>query len=514
MYENLILKLKMQFTEFLSQLTVQSINGNDFELIQSFCDSLTFGIYIRDLESYKFIFINEKLANILGYQKSELIGTNLFMQQSSSISYSNDIILKLKERTDRLQKVKTKNKKGDIITLLHSFNIIKCENGKNYSLGTLIAPQNLEERKTISFFSKNFDFEDLFELIKVPIALINKNLKQITYANSALHDYLRIKDVENYLVKINSLCYKNDFFRNNYEIFTNENLNFYEFYSDILDNEGNSNPSICILNQFPDFEFDLLFMHPVVSNSVDVQNSLTSQRTQEIGENLIKSNFLTLVSHEFRTPLTKILLATDLLMNYEDKMNREEKLGRLNDIKDTIYGMTKLMEAVLTISRMEQNLYKPEFEFIDLRVFFEMILDGFLVRNNKGILYNFHFDSIHRFVSIEMTLVTLIANNIIDNATKFAKPDTSINIIVSIDSNSTILIEVKDEGIGIPKNEIEMVCNSFFKASNNRNYEGYGLGLFIVKKSIELLKGEIIIISEPDVGTTVRVSIPRPVQSK
>lgn len=113
-----------------------------------------------------------------------------------------------------------------------------------------------------------------------------------------------------------------------------------------------------------------------------------------------------------------------------------------------------------------------------------------------------------------MTLMTLISNNLIDNATKFAYPNSSFDILVKMDNDSTLILEIKDRGIGIPKNEIEMVYNSFFKASNNKDLEGYGLGLYIVKKSVELLKGYINITSEPNVGTTVHVTIPRPPQLK
>lgn len=372
----------MEIEIIVSKLANKSIEDNNFELLQNFCDVLTFGVYIRDLDNLNFIFVNEKLARILGYQKDELIGTNLFWQNTSSVSFNDNLLFKLKNSTAKIQKVKTKSKNGELLTLLHSFNILEDNNGKHYSIGMLIAANSIEENRTLSYFTHNFDLEDFFAFIKLPSAFINKKVKQIIFVNDDFCNYLQVTNEENKLEKVNSLCFKNDFFRNNYEIFYSENLTFYEFYADILDDKNNAKPTLCILNQIPDLDFDLLIMHPIVSDKFDVQNLTTSPKTIENGENLIKSNFLTLVSHEFRTPLTKILLATDLLMNYDDKMNREEKIARLNDIKDTIYGMTKLMEAVMTISRMEQNLFKAEYEFIDLRVFFEMILDGFLVRNN------------------------------------------------------------------------------------------------------------------------------------
>lgn len=503
----------MHFKNLLNALANKSLIDNDFETLQTFCDALYFGVYIRETENFNFIFVNEKLANILGYEKKDLLGTNMLMPNVKSVRYDDNSMLKLKQKTNKLQKVKLKSKNGDLITLLHSFNLIQDNQEKYYSVGVLIAANSFEEKKTISFFSSHYEFEDFFSLIKVPTAFVNNKIKQIIYANFAMKDYLQVRNEEKYIEEINSLCFKNDFFRNNYEIFAKEKLDFFEFYADLLDFEYNSNPTVCILNQLPDLDFDLLFLHPVVSANVDFLKMVKSKRTQDIGENLIKSIFFKLVSHEFRTPLTKILLATDLLMNYDERMYREEKVAKFNEIKDTIYDMTKLMEAVMTISRMEQDLFKPEWNSIDLRVFFEMILDGFLVRNNKGLFYNFNYNSLQRFVSIEMTLMTLICNNLIDNATKFSNPNTTIDVNVTIDNDTTLFIEIKDTGIGIPKNEIEMTFKSFFKASNNRDVEGYGLGLFIVKKAVELLKGDVIINSEPNEGTSVAVSIPLPPQS-
>ena len=502
----------MYFEEILNQLASKTISNYDLKLLQEFADALPFGIYIRELNSLKFVFVNQKLSDILSYSKEEFLSSNLFIQQSSQVSYNEKITEKLINQVGKLQKVKMKDKNGQIVNLIHSFYIFYDNNKNPYSLGVLIDAKSESDTTLLSIFSKTFELQEFFEYINIPTALMNRKLKQIINANISLRNYFKINNDD--LTAINSIFFKNESFLENYNFFLNRNFDFFEFQCNLVDIENNSIPSVCILNRCPESNCDLLFVHPLLSENTDTMTSLVTRKSDETNENLIKSNFITLVSHEFRTPLTKILLATDLLMNYDEKMNREDKIKQFNEIKDTIYGMTKLMEAVLTVSKMEQNLYNPEYEIIDIRVFFEMILDGFLVRNNKGLVYNFNFKAITRFIPIEMTLMTLICNNLIDNATKFSKPNTTIDISVYADLDNNINIEIKDNGIGIPENEVDMIFNSFYKASNNRNYEGYGLGMFIVKKSIDLLQGQITIDSQIDVGTTVRVFIPTPHQIK
>lgn len=504
----------MHFTKILEQIASHSISNNDFWLLQEFADALPFGVYIRELVNFNFIFVNRKLTDILGFSKEELIGHNFFMMPSNQIIYNDKLVEKLSPQIGKLQKVKIKDKNGNVVNMIHSFELLEDDNKNLYRLGVLISAVDSLEKTFFSLFTKNFELEEFLEFIKVPIALIDRKLNQIIFANSSLADFVKIKNKSDVIDTVNSIFCKNEFFYFHYKLFISENLDFFEFITNIVDTENNSIQSLCILNKLPDFNHDLLCIHPILSSSNNIVTSLVDKSENYVNDNLLKSNFITLVSHEFRTPLTKILLATDLLMNYEEKMSREEKLNHFVEIKDTIYGMTKLMEAVMTVSKMEQNLYKLEYEMIDLRLFFEMILDGFIVRNNKGLVYNFNFSAVSRFVPIEMTLMTLICNNLIDNATKFSKPNTIIDISISTNLENNINIEIKDNGIGIPENEIEMVFKSFYKSSNNKNYEGYGLGLFIVKKSLDLLNGRISIKSELDKGTIVQVTIPAPHQTR
>lgn len=504
----------MTFLRLLENFVQSGRINENLNLIQEFGDALPLAIYIRELKNHNFIFINDKFQQIVGYTKEELLGNNLFMQTSTQVSYNENLIKQLKDRSEKFQKVTIKDKKGNLIPLIHSFKLITENEGNAYSIGVLISASTSEERKTISIFSNNIDMEVFLELVRIPIAIINRKVGNITFLNSAMEQYLKMTESKDKLSLINKICFGNEVFTNNYKLFLNEKLQFYEYFASFEDVDHHVKSSLCILNNLSDLNSDLLIIYPVVSENPNLLYPTKVKPISEIETELVRSNFITLVSHEFRTPLTKILLATDLLMNYDEKMRKEEKIEKFNEIKDTIYGMTKLMEAILTISRMEQNLFQPEFEFIDVRAFFETILDSFIIRNNKNIHYEYTLSTISKLVPIEMTLMTLIANNIIDNATKFSHPNSTVEVNVAIGEDEKIIMEVKDYGIGIPEFEVEFVFNSFYKASNNRHNEGYGLGLYIVKKCIEILNGDIFIESKLNHGTTVKVVIPLQHQTK
>ena len=222
--------------------------------------------------------------------------------------------------------------------------------------------------------------------------------------------------------------------------------------------------------------------------------------------NLIKTRFIQMVSHEYRTPLTVILSASSLLQNYIDKMTEKQKEKQFNNITHSVSTMTNLLDDVLMIGKSElgKSLDIISFDLINtIKSITESIL---FIDNNKHKIV-FDMPKILKIKS-DKRLVDHIVNNLIMNAVKYSPKHKEVYVSLNeIESNRFELI-VEDKGIGIPKDDLDNIFDSFYRSSNTGSIEGTGLGMSIVKKSIDSLQGTIDIESEESLGTKVRVILP------
>lgn len=235
-----------------------------------------------------------------------------------------------------------------------------------------------------------------------------------------------------------------------------------------------------------------------------LQKSLEKER--ELNE--IKSRFISTTSHEFRTPLTSLLLSTDLIKRYGSNWSIEKRDGHLDKIRNSVKYLTTLLEDMLTLNRAESGEigYKPE--QINLLKFADECLEDAksLVNSNQRLKLNYNSEETEYF--LDSKLMKFVFNNLLSNAIKFSGADE--NIELSISSNELwLIIKVADKGIGIPANEIGKIFDSFYRSKAAENIAGTGLGLAIVKRAVELHNGEIAVNSEVNKGTTIVVKIPK-----
>jgi PAS domain S-box-containing protein len=236
------------------------------------------------------------------------------------------------------------------------------------------------------------------------------------------------------------------------------------------------------------------------------QKELEQSLENEKELNLIKTRFIQMVSHEYRTPLTVILSASSLLQNYMDKMTEEQKDKQFNNITHSVSTMTNLLDDVLMIGKSElgKSLDILDFDLVNtVKSISENIM---FIDNNKHKLV---FDMPERLkIKSDKRLVDHIVNNLIMNAVKYSPKQKDVYVKVNeIDSNRFEFV-VKDKGIGIPKEDLDNIFDSFYRSSNTGSIEGTGLGMSIVKKSIDSLQGTIQIESEESQGTKVSVILP------
>lgn len=234
----------------------------------------------------------------------------------------------------------------------------------------------------------------------------------------------------------------------------------------------------------------------------DIRQALEKER--ELSE--LKSHFVTMTSHEFRTPLTTILSSTELLERYSHKLSEEKKLNHLQQIQGTVKHLTSLLNDVLLIGKAEVG--KLEFQPILLNVvqFCRDLVDEIQLTTNTHII-SFCTQEKSTNAYLDEKLLRRIFSNLLSNAIKYS-PEGSIVRFDLVCEQGAAIFRIKDQGIGIPVSDQAQLFNSFYRASNVGTISGTGLGLAIVKNSIDLHAGKIAVESEVEVGSTFTVTLP------
>ncbi len=223
--------------------------------------------------------------------------------------------------------------------------------------------------------------------------------------------------------------------------------------------------------------------------------------------NDLKSRFVATTSHEFRTPLASILMISDTLIAYNQKMDINQISARLIKIKNHVLLLTNIVNNVLQLSKMQEGKIKFNPKNVDLIAMSLHIIDGF----NSGelhknqIIFNTFFKSL--VANIDEVLVVQAINNLISNAIKYSPEGSLINIDVNLGKDEFLFV-IQDEGIGIPEKDIKHLFTPFFRASNTSNIQGNGLGLSIVRESLLLHGGKVSCSSKIGKGTTFVLHFP------
>ncbi len=222
--------------------------------------------------------------------------------------------------------------------------------------------------------------------------------------------------------------------------------------------------------------------------------------------NQLKSRFVTMTSHEFRTPLTTILSSAELIEKYSFKWTEEKKIQHLSKIQSSVKHMTQLLNDVLLIGQAEVGKLDFNPRVMDLTQFCCDLIDEMQISTqNHKIAWNSETSCINAY--IDEKLLRQILSNLLANAIKYS-PQGGIVHFELFCTPQTAIFRVQDSGIGIPLPEQANLFDSFYRASNVGTISGTGLGLAIVKKSVDLHGGEIAVESEIGVGTTFTVTLP------
>jgi PAS domain S-box-containing protein len=236
------------------------------------------------------------------------------------------------------------------------------------------------------------------------------------------------------------------------------------------------------------------------------------ERTRELNEALskekelvdLKSKFIAIASHEFRTPLATINFATGFVKDYLNKLSPAEIEKKMESIEKQVRHMTFLLDDVLTLGKSESGKTKVVARRIDIQDFFQKIVEEVLYSTKSTHKVNFSFDSSITELEIDEKLLRNVFINLLSNAIKFSPEASDVSLRIYSEDRQ-LLISVKDCGVGIPKNEYDKIFDAFHRGSNAGAIQGTGLGLSIVKKAVELLEGTMDFESEVGKGSEFTV---------
>lgn len=235
----------------------------------------------------------------------------------------------------------------------------------------------------------------------------------------------------------------------------------------------------------------------------EAEETMKQALLSEIELNKLKSNFVTLASHEFRTPLTTILSSAFLLDNYAFGEYKEKVHKHVARIKGSVSLLTSILDEFLSLTKIEEGKVEAKKEWINLKETLDGLCANFktLVKPGQKIIYKHTGE---QEIYSDPVLLGNIVNNLVSNAIKYS--DENDEIVISSLVNAKVHLSVKDSGIGISKSDQEHLFERFFRASNTGNVQGTGLGLHILKHYVEMLNGSIEVESEPGKGSEFKVT--------
>lgn len=228
------------------------------------------------------------------------------------------------------------------------------------------------------------------------------------------------------------------------------------------------------------------------------------EHEKELGN--LKSRFVSMASHEFRTPLASILATTETLTMYRDKMDDDKINARLDKIRQQVMHMKEIMDDVLQLARVQAGRMEFNPSEGNLDVLFREIIEEFDIQEayHGRIIYTHSIQPIITWY--DPRLMRQIISNFVSNALKYSSLQPIYITVQQLDE--VVKISFQDSGIGIPPEDIKYLFEPFHRATNVGTISGTGLGLSISKQAVELHQGQILVESQVGIGTTFTVLIP------
>lgn len=229
------------------------------------------------------------------------------------------------------------------------------------------------------------------------------------------------------------------------------------------------------------------------------------EREREVND--LKSKFVSIASHEFRTPLSAVLSSASLINQYKEKGELEKVTKHVARIKSSVNHLTAILNDFLSLGKLEEGKIEVNNEIIRVNEFLNEVREELLetLRADQEIIIKETPGALE--IKSDVRILRNILFNLISNASKYSSPGKIIYVEARLEKDQ-VAFDIRDEGIGIPEQDFKHMFDRFFRASNAGDTQGTGLGLNIVKRYVELLHGSVTFSSVYGEGSTFTVRLP------
>ncbi len=248
-----------------------------------------------------------------------------------------------------------------------------------------------------------------------------------------------------------------------------------------------------------------LILQEAVDQLEHTKAELSQALAKEKELNHLKTRFVSIASHEFRTPLATILSSISLIKKYADLGELEKRDKHIERVKSSIASLNDVLDEFLSLSKLEEGVVENNPVACDLQDLLDRLLEEFRSTSEHEIELVFTGD---REVVVDTKHLKTVLSNLIINALKYSPPEKSVTVRVSVGATD-IGIQIQDQGIGIPEADVPHVFERFFRAKNVMHIKGSGLGLNIVSRFVEVMGGTMSLLSKENEGTLVTLHLPR-----
>ena len=517
------------------QINLPSFHASMFQAWSAFSDEF---IAVWNQDCSRIYFCNDAYTQFFGYgTKEEFIGHySFFGCRKHPLGHEiqslvMDTLIKAGSWTEQLKMTK---KNGNAFLCRLDITAFEFEE-KLFYLQRII---NIDAQRIFSenLFKEVKKFEALFQYATMPIILVNKK-GDIILANDQALNLIEYKQNEITKVKVEHLIPMR--FRGNH-------VQHRQRYETKPENRpmGRGMQLVALKKNGSEFPVEISLGHYLIDNEpyviafiVDIttrqafENLLRTQkeevesvnkqmeklneelehkvevRTHELSKALskerelsdLKSRFVSMASHEFRTPLSTILSSVSLIGKYTQATEQDKRDKHILRIKSAVNNLTDILNEFLSLGKIEEGKIQVHLSIFNIKEQVQLIISEITPILKKGQYIKYTHEGFTQ-VNLDTSLLRNIIINLVSNAIKFSPEDATI-WVDSRCSENEITLTIKDEGLGIPEEDMKHLFERFFRGKNVVNIQGTGLGLHIVSKYVELMGGKIEVQSQLETGT-------------